>query len=538
MEKLGVSIVVPVYNVEKYLEQCLESLCNQRTTFEYEIIVVNDGSTDSCGEICERWARQYKQIQYYKKENEGLGPTRNFGMKHAAYRYVAFVDSDDWIHESFVEKMVNCIWKNDADIAYCDCYYYNDAYQSVTHAYFRSNLQNINAQMEERMAFGYPNMWGAIYRKDLWENSDLRMPEIIYEDTAVYGVLLAFVGKICCVSDALYYYRVGRSGSLMQIGSKDPQNMVNALTHLINLAKEKAVLHKHSNAFLDFCVRQLESEWDSILRKSDEQKLEKTKEKFDCFLSTSFPQWEKLYCQTAVAIGSYNACAIFNRVKMFRTFSQDKYQFSSLISIMSAPVSPDRYSFNETASRFRLEILKKEIEGKCLDLIGENRIIVLDFLDEWNDIIKVEDAYLNKTDALCEAVNLYGKIEIIPRDSMVCMNIWKESCKRFVHWAKQNNNQIVLLKLYMCTEYGYETSKHPFAYQKWIEEKNRMLRDYYSYFEEICPECLVIELKPEYEFTEEHFRFGCKPYYYNSFAYYLLAYEVLRKVRELKGYEE
>jgi len=532
MATAGMSIVVPVYNVEQYLEDCLKSLCKQITTYEYEIILVNDGATDRSGELCKEWAQKDTRIRYYEKMNEGLGPTRNYGMSRATYPYVTFVDSDDWIHESYVQKMLDSILESRADIVYCDCFYFNQTYKTVERASFRRNLHEIGAGIEERMAFGYPNIWGAVYKKELWQKSGIEMPGIVYEDTAVYGVLLTYTEKVEYAKDALYYYRVGRPGSLMQQGVKDPQNMVNALKHLVNLAHSKQVLEQNRTAFLDFCVRQLECEWDNNIRISDENRLQGIQEKFKAFLEENFPDWERLYCQNAIALGSYNSVAVYNRVKMFREISKNKYQFSGLISIMSETIPREKYRFNEFCSKFRREVIGAEMEEDVLGKIGRDRIIVLDLLDDIWDIIKVGNGHLNKTDALYEAVSLYGPMEIIPRESEQCEQLWRESAKRFAEWARFNNNRIVLLKLKLCTVYGSEEEVLEFEHKDRIEQINEMLNRYYDYFQRICPECACVELDSRFEFTEKNFRFGCRPYHYNSFAYYLLAYETLKRIRE------
>lgn len=103
-----ISVIVPVYNTGKYVKRCLDSLINQTIRDEIEIIVVNDGSTDNSEEII----KQYKQVKYYAKENEGLAKTRNYGIEKASSEYVMFVDSDDYIDESLIEKVKPYIDRN------------------------------------------------------------------------------------------------------------------------------------------------------------------------------------------------------------------------------------------------------------------------------------------------------------------------------------------------------------------------------------------------------------------------------------------
>lgn len=104
MEKL-VSIIVPVYNVEKYLDQCVNSLINQ-TYDKIEIILVDDGSKDNSGRLCDEWAKKSNKIKAVHKKNAGLGMARNTGLEHVTGNYVMFIDSDDYLAENVVEKLL------------------------------------------------------------------------------------------------------------------------------------------------------------------------------------------------------------------------------------------------------------------------------------------------------------------------------------------------------------------------------------------------------------------------------------------------
>lgn len=112
------SIIVPVYNVEKYLNRCVDSLIEQ-TFKNIEIILVDDGSSDLSASLCDDYSSKYDFIHTIHQENQGLGPARNTGLKYASGEYVAFVDSDDWVDNTMYEYMINCIEINDCDIATC-----------------------------------------------------------------------------------------------------------------------------------------------------------------------------------------------------------------------------------------------------------------------------------------------------------------------------------------------------------------------------------------------------------------------------------
>ncbi|MBO5128773.1 MAG: glycosyltransferase family 2 protein [Oscillospiraceae bacterium] len=114
-----VSVIIPVYNIEKYLGQCLESVCNQ-TLKEIQVIAVDDGSTDSSAAICKEFAARYPDIlEYYHKENGGSASARNVGLEHARGEYIGFIDSDDWVEPDMYEKMYRTAVERDVDMVFC-----------------------------------------------------------------------------------------------------------------------------------------------------------------------------------------------------------------------------------------------------------------------------------------------------------------------------------------------------------------------------------------------------------------------------------
>lgn len=114
-----ISIIVPVYNVEKYLDRCIESIINQSYK-NLEIILINDGSTDGSGAICEEWKKRDSRIVVFHKENGGASSARNVGLDYATGEYIGFVDSDDWTEPMMYQRLYQLIKEHDAEIAVCD----------------------------------------------------------------------------------------------------------------------------------------------------------------------------------------------------------------------------------------------------------------------------------------------------------------------------------------------------------------------------------------------------------------------------------
>lgn len=173
-----ISVIVPAYNVEKYIFRCLDSICNQ-TYRNLEILIVDDGSTDNCGQICERYAKRDDRIKVIHKENGGLSSARNVGLENATGEYIGFVDSDDWCENGMYERLVHAL-ENGADIAVCGVRHdYEDRYTSIsgfTNAFpggkqFGSHDAVRELLLERYMTFA---SWNKLYKyKDI---SAMRFP--------------------------------------------------------------------------------------------------------------------------------------------------------------------------------------------------------------------------------------------------------------------------------------------------------------------------------------------------------------------------
>lgn len=219
-----VSVIVPVYNVEDYLAECVESIRNQ-TYPELEIILVDDGSTDGSGRLCDALAAQDARIRVIHKENGGLSDARNVGMRSAGGTYFAFVDSDDALPRNAVARMCSQCEAQDADIAIAEVCAFSQKIPLLMEQ--MADEVVLSAKEAMRRMFLHQDIgheaWGKLYRRALWEKQ--RFPKgMLYEDYAtIYGVV-AESKRVVVLREPLYYYRV-RSGSIMQSGIRE-KNLV------------------------------------------------------------------------------------------------------------------------------------------------------------------------------------------------------------------------------------------------------------------------------------------------------------------------
>lgn len=225
-----VSIIVPIYNVEKYIDRCFETLVNQ-TYNNYEIIAVNDGSKDSSISKIKKYCDKYSNIKLLNKENGGLSSARNFGLKHVEGEYVMFVDSDDWLDLDAIERCMEKVNENDYDLV---LFPYKKEFDnnSIKVSFFGQSMEfNEKEYLNKiyRRFFGlYENellnpdkldelstAWGKLYKYELIRNTEFTDTKIIGTEDVWYNInALKNVKKAYYIDDVYYHYYKDNNGSL------------------------------------------------------------------------------------------------------------------------------------------------------------------------------------------------------------------------------------------------------------------------------------------------------------------------------------
>ncbi len=197
-----ISIIVPIYNAEKYLNKCLDSLISQ-TKKELELILINDGSTDSSEQIIKGY--DDKRIKYYKNKNQGIGKTRNFGINKATGKYIMFLDSDDFLELDACEKMYEKAEKDNLDIVICDYYRYFE--NGKTEEVKLPNFKNSSLKDNPNIICEHLSPWAKIYKADLLKKNNIKFVENLkYEDAPFVIEALVCAEKIGKVNMPLNYY--------------------------------------------------------------------------------------------------------------------------------------------------------------------------------------------------------------------------------------------------------------------------------------------------------------------------------------------
>ncbi|WP_300266478.1 glycosyltransferase family 2 protein [uncultured Enterococcus sp.] len=201
-----ISVIVPVYNVADYLEQCLDSILNQ-TYKEFEVILVDDGSTDTSYSICDEYVKRDSRFHLFRQENKGLSAARNAGLELCEGGYITFVDSDDFVSPEYLQGMIENLKQADADIAICEHYRLENGT-----FYFQKHDLNDREIISSRDAFkrihqvNYAVAWGKLFKSSLFRY--VRFPVgRVYEDSFTLPKLYMFCEKIVVLPDELYCYR-------------------------------------------------------------------------------------------------------------------------------------------------------------------------------------------------------------------------------------------------------------------------------------------------------------------------------------------
>ena len=242
---IKVSIIVPVYNVEKYLERCLNSLVKQ-TLKDIEIIVVNDESPDNSQKIIDKYVKKYKKIKSYIKKNGGISDARNFGLKYATGEYITFIDSDDYVDVTMMEKLYNKAKEKNYDLVECNLTMVYDDERIIKKV---CPALDFDVDTEEKkksyMLNMYTSVWNKLYKRELFDYNVKFKKGVWFEDVEFLYKLMPFVETIGFVNECLHFY-VQREGSITRTFDKRLLCYVDNWNGIIEFYKKNNIYNKYS----------------------------------------------------------------------------------------------------------------------------------------------------------------------------------------------------------------------------------------------------------------------------------------------------
>ena len=233
-----ISVIVPVYNVETYLRKCIESILKQ-THSNLEVILIDDGSEDKCGEICEEYSKEDKRIKVIHKVNEGLSEARNTGIVNATGKYITFVDSDDYIDDCYVELLYNALISYNADISIAShrILYKNRCIDKSTNEEFCADSKLILEKILYDDGIDI-STWGKLYKIELF--NDIRFPKgRFYEDSATTYKLIDISSNIAVYSKAVYNYVMRKDSISKNEFSKKKLDLITSTKEMTDFVRNK-----------------------------------------------------------------------------------------------------------------------------------------------------------------------------------------------------------------------------------------------------------------------------------------------------------
>ena len=311
-----VSVIVPIYNVEKYLEKCINSLLSQ-TLEDIQIILVNDGSKDNSGNIAKECEKNNKnRIIYVEKENGGLSDARNYGLKYATGDFIAFLDSDDYIEKNAYEEMYNKAIEENADYVECDFIWEFPNKIRVDKQYPYKNKK-------EMLSFVRVVAWNKLIKRQLITDNNLEFPKgLRYEDVEFTYKLIPFINKFAYVDKPFIHY-VQREGSIANVQNERTAEIFTVLNNVIEFYKKNNIYEEYRNELeYNYARYLLCSSLKRMCKIKDKTIREKLLTESWKRLNSNFPNWKENVILKTVNIG---------KNKYMRTVNKSTYKIYSKI---------------------------------------------------------------------------------------------------------------------------------------------------------------------------------------------------------------
>lgn len=289
-----VSVIVPVYNTEKYLNRCLDSLLNQ-TIDDLEVILVNDGSTDGSVDILKDYVEKYPdRFVLIEKENGGQATARNLGIKSSNGRYIGFVDSDDKVDEKMFETMYEKAVQASYDMVECHYHYVLETENGLKELGTRGDIRQYKNQ-KDMFINPQASPWNKLFKREVIVNNGIRFPEgVIYEDTSFYIKSIPFVKSSAYVDEKFVYYYLRGNSTMNANKSKKVGDIFRVIEDYLEFYKENDLFEEYKNELEYFTVKILLcSSLSRIGRVTDKELEKKFRDKTFDMINEYFPNYKK-----------------------------------------------------------------------------------------------------------------------------------------------------------------------------------------------------------------------------------------------------
>lgn len=522
-----VSIIIPVYNVENYIDRCLESVVKQTYT-DIEILVMEAKSTDRSLEKVLAWARDDDRFTIVSRRDGGLGPARNYALQIARGEFVLFLDSDDWLDLDFVEKAVRIVQSEaEIDIVMTGFYLHTDLDNRINICMnpWENGVYGDLSMKKNIMVYGNNSMWSKLFRKELFTKYEIIQPALPYEDLAVYPTLVAAARKIAVCNDAFFHYLAYRPGSLF--GNKASCYRYSEVMEYAEKVLKKVAYDKFSPVFQLCMYKHFFNAFRQVFG-GDQYKTAIEQELSKSFYRERFRVLEAVSGYQFVVYGGFPSRWAVHRLSDGKKRLVEHFTFTSLIAQMcgqeaalevyhSNPFRQHRIAM-DLQKGYRQWLTRKEEQAE------DTTIYIIDFLNECQDIAQISnDCYITLSEALTEAVpDIKEDYPIISWESENYWNLWKAGCQKLIRLIQENDisHRVVLFQYGMADCYKEDGEIKPYQNRDEILRKNQTLQKMYAYFLEGMPEVKHYDFPKELNYTDVTGQeFTPCPEYLNSFVY-------------------
>ncbi len=515
-----VSIIIPVFETEEYLEQCLDSVVNQSYA-ELEIIIILGKGHDNSEKICDAYAKKDKRILVFEQNGTGAGSARNQGVTVSTGDYICFVDSDDWIEPTFVEKLVCTMKTHDAEVVECDYFWYPNGIKRIAG---NSPYECIDHRVVGIL--GAPACWKLMYKRSMWNREGLMFSNTVAEDLYLYSNVLRVCKGYHFVKEALYHYR-DRTGGFTDSSQKSLtkyRELYGVFEEIVDCYKKRGLWNQYREDLYRQLLPHAIARFRIIRKRINDEESEILKQECQNFFMILFNKKTNSFNRKIAVLGSYS----LSRIGNYFTVSDARdvsYVFSSIISIMSESGKMEIHNSNP----YRQKMLERENKRSFIYDIKHNTpdVLLIDLLEERFNILAYGNCYYTMSDALAETECVTRDAAIIKRMGEECDQLWQTACDQLVDLMNNLSEKctIICVENYLSECIGdiYNVDSYE---DKKIALINRKLKEYYTYLTSKCARIKMIkntDIPNCIKYTEKGFEFGSVPEHYNSYYYGIVA---------------
>ena len=516
------SIIIPVYNAEKYIDRCLGSIETQ-TYGNWEAILIDDDSQDTSWEKCMKWSEKDNRVKPVKQIHGGPGVARNRGIDMAEGEYLLFLDSDDWWDTILLETCKDAIIKYKADIILFDTKVHSKSGNSVPK---RIVLEQGNVTCPDKnpeVLCRTTTLTNKCLKKTIFTNNKIRYPiHLLDEDDEILPLVMSYGRRIVQLKGIYYHYdrtnEMSTSNSLKAGRIEHASEiLIKSLDNMAKLLEERGFMEKYRKYYGRYILLKEKPTLPYIDGCELEQRL-----------CRQYPELTFAVKAKFLVFGSYNLRGAVN----YSVLNQENvkhFQFSSLIAAMSPMLSDDIVV--KVKHPYRNQMLEAEWKREFYECLAWDiyyDYICIDFLEERYDVIKPAEGYATVSDAFLESSDIekFAVYPVYSRISETVFKVWKEACDRLISLLKEkiDFSHVILVRSFLTEWYGEYGREQQFDNWEEIRKINEILERQYTYFEEHAPGIKVIDMEgiPE-NFSDVQFKHGCAPHHMNEAYYYTLS---------------